>query len=136
MALLACVSAVGCSVPTFATGIIAGGLCMAAMSGVAVADTISAETIWTTNFSVVTSGTDAGTWSLASEDTQSLTSSAWTLTTADGSPLLSTTAKATELRPNTNVGTNQGWILSFTLSNTSQYAVSISSFSFDSYAWA
>lgn len=60
-----------------------------------------------------------------------LTSSNWSLTLADGGALKSTTANSSELRPNTNVGTAQGWSLALTLTNNTSEAVTINSLTLD-----
>ena len=85
------------------------------------------EEIWSTGFAVESDGT----WTTAQEDLTKLQSSEWILKAADGSDLLSTTKDTTELRPNTNVGSSQGWTLSFTLTNTSTESVSFDSLVFD-----
>ncbi len=107
-----------------------------ALCGVAAADTTGAITLWNTGFSVVTTGDNAGTWTTSKENTATLTSSGWTLTKADGSALQSTAANAAELRPNTNVGSAQGWSLDFSLKNTSSEAITFNSLTFDTLIFA
>lgn len=107
-----------------------------ALCGVAAADTTGAITLWDTGFSVTTTGDNAGQWTLSDEDKALLTSSDWVLKKADGTDLLSTTTKAAELRPNTNVGSEQGWSLDFTLSNTSAETITLTSLTFDTIIFA
>ncbi len=107
-----------------------------ALAGVAAADTTEAITLWDTGFSVTTTGDNAGQWTLSDEDKALLTSSDWVLKKADGSALLSTTTNASELRPNTNVGSAQGWSLDFTLTNTSTEAITLTSLTFDTLIFA
>lgn len=108
-----------------------------ALAGVsAAADTTGAITLWDTGFSVTTTGDNAGQWTLSDEDEALLTSSDWVLKKADGTDLLSTTTKASELRPNTNVGTAQGWSLDFTLKNASSQVIKLTSLTFDTIIFA
>jgi len=102
-----------------------------ALAGVAAADTTGAITLWDTGFSVTTTGDNAGQWTLSDEDKALFTSSDWVLKKADGTDLLSTTTNASELRPNTNVGSAHGWSLDFTLTNTSEDTFVITSLTFD-----
>ena len=104
-----------------------------ALAGVAAADV----TLWNTGFSVTTTaGDNAGQWTLSDEDMALLTSSGWGLTAADGSPLKSTTTNSAELRPNTNVGSAQGWSLDFTLTNASSQVITLTSLTFDTLIFA
>ena len=98
-----------------------------ALAGVASADTADAITLWNTGFSIESSGS----WTLDEEITDYITSSAWSLKKANNESLLSTTTNSAELRPNTNIFTQQGWYLDFTLTNTSETAVIINSLTFD-----
>lgn len=102
-------------------------IALLALCGVAVADTTDAITLWNTGFSVE----NTGTWTLAEETADYITSSAWSLKKADGTDLSSTTTNTAELRPNTNIFTAQGWYLDFTLTNTSEKAITINSLTFD-----
>lgn len=108
-----------------------------ALAGVAAADTTGAITLWDTGFSVTTTGDNAGQWTLDDEDKALLTSSGWVLKKADGTDLLSTTKNTAELRPNTNVGSAQGWSLDFTLTNNSSTeAITLTSLTFDTIIFA
>ena len=98
----------------------------------ALACAANADTIWTTGFTVANDGS----WALSEEDTTVLSSQNWDLTKADGTDLSSTAANAAELRPNTNVGTAQGWSLDFTLENPSGKALTLNSLTFDTLIFA
>lgn len=115
-----------------------------ALAGVAAADTTGAITLWDTGFSATATGDNAGQWTLNDEDKALLTSSGWVLTKADGSSLENTiiagnttTVNTAELRPNTNVGSAQGWSLDFTLTNNSSTeAITLTSLTFDTVIFA
>lgn len=102
-------------------------IALLALSGVA-----SAAPLWNTSFAV----DNTGGWTVANENESLLKSSDWTLTAADGSALSSTTKNSEELRPNTNVGSNQGWNLEFSLTNISTFATTISDMKFDTFIFA
>lgn len=111
-------------------------IALMALAGVAAADTTEAITLWNTEFSVTTTGEDAGQWTLSDEQKSLLVSSEWSLVKADNTALLSTTTNAAELRPNTNVGSDQGWSLDFTLTNSSTEVVTLTSLTFDTLIFA
>ncbi len=99
-----------------------------ALAGVAAAN----ETIWSTGFVVSTDGS----WTADEVEGSVLSSSDWSLTKADGGDLVSTTTNSAELRPNVNVGTDQGWSLDFTLTNNSAEAMTFNTLTFDTVIFA
>lgn len=86
---------------------------------------------WTSTFNVT--GTGVGEWTASETSAVDLAASNWSLTKIGGTAIGSKSASDGQLRPDTNVQTASGWVLSFDITNGGAAAQTLSSVSVDSF---